>query len=78
MDRYLAAQLGKLESGRIDYYLLHALNGAVRTTLEGLGVIDFLNQANDDGRIAKARFSFHDLAEDDLLVSCHLFSSWRP
>jgi predicted aldo/keto reductase-like oxidoreductase len=64
MDRYLAAQLGKLDTGRIEYYLLHALNGPLWDTLEGLGVIDFLHQAIQDGRIVNAGFSFHGLAQD--------------
>ena len=64
MDRYLAAQLGKLDIDRIDYYLLHALDGAVWDALEGFGVIDFLQQAKEDGRIINAGFSFHGLAED--------------
>jgi uncharacterized protein len=64
MDRYLAAQLRKLDIDRIDYYLLHALNAALWDTLEGLGVIDFLRQAKKDGRIVNAGFSFHGLAED--------------
>jgi predicted aldo/keto reductase-like oxidoreductase len=64
MDRYLAAQLRRLDIDRIDYYLLHALNGALWDTLEGLGVIDFLRQAKEDGRIVNAGFSFHGLAED--------------
>jgi hypothetical protein len=64
MDRYLAAQLEKLGAGRIDYYLLHALNGASWDTLEELGVADFLHRAIDDGRIVNAGFSFHGLEED--------------
>ena len=64
MDRYLAAQLKKLDTDRIDYYLLHALNGTLWDTLDGLGVIDFLHQAIEAGRIGSAGFSFHGLAED--------------
>jgi uncharacterized protein len=64
MDRYLAAQLNKLCTGQIDYYLLHALNGMLWDTLAELGVRDFLNQAKADGRIVNAGFSFHGLAED--------------
>jgi predicted aldo/keto reductase-like oxidoreductase len=64
MDRFLAAQLTKLETDRIDYYLLHALNGTLWDTLERLGVRDFLEQARRDGRIVNAGFSFHGLAAD--------------
>ena len=64
MDRYLAAQMEKLGTDRIDYYLLHALNGASWDILEGLGVLDFLDKAKDDGKIVNAGFSFHGLLED--------------
>jgi uncharacterized protein len=57
-----------LDTDRIDYYLLHALNGAVWDTLEGLCVIDFLHQAIEDGRIVNAGFSFHGLAEDFMRI----------
>ena len=64
MDQYLAAQLKKLETGHIDYYLLHALNGTVWDTIERLGAADFLDSAKADGRIVNAGFSFHGLSED--------------
>lgn len=64
MDLYLDAQRDRLGTGRIDYYLLHALNGEIWETLEKLGAIDFLNQAKRDGRIINAGFSFHGLADD--------------
>ncbi len=68
MDRYLAAQLKKLDTDHIDYYLLHALNGTLWDTLEPLGVIDFLEQAMKDGRIVNAGFSFHGLGEDFIRI----------
>jgi predicted aldo/keto reductase-like oxidoreductase len=64
MDRFLAAQLEKLAADRIDYYLLHALTGALWDRLAEIGVIDFLNRAKEDGSIRNAGFSFHGLAED--------------
>jgi hypothetical protein len=64
MDRYLAAQLKKLGTDRIDYYLLHALNGASWDNLEPLGVLEFLDQAKKEGRVVNPGFSFHGLAED--------------
>jgi hypothetical protein len=64
MDRFLAAQLKKLETDHIDYYLLHALDGTVWDNVERLGVLEFLGQAKKDGRIVNAGFSFHGLAGD--------------
>ncbi len=64
MDRFLAAQMEKLGTDRIDYYLVHALNGKLWENVERLGVLDFLEQAKKDGRIGNAGFSFHGLADD--------------
>lgn len=64
MDRYLNAQLEKLKTDHIDYYLVHALEGVSWDRLEGLGIREFLDQAKKDGRIKNAGFSFHGLAED--------------
>jgi uncharacterized protein len=64
MDRFLNAQLKKLETDCIDYYLLHGLNGHAWDRLAGLGVTDFLDAALADGRIGNAGFSFHGLLDD--------------
>ena len=64
MDRFLAAQIEKLGTDRIDYYLVHALNGATWDNLAKLGIVDFLDQAQKDGRIVNPGFSFHGTAED--------------
>ena len=64
MDSFLNRQLEKLRTDRIDYYLLHALNGHTWDTLHGLGVSDFLDQALADGRIVNAGFSFHGVLEE--------------
>ena len=64
MDRYLDAQLEKLETGHIDYYLLHALNGGVWDDLENKGVTGFMDAALADGRIRNAGFSFHGRLDD--------------
>lgn len=64
MDRYLNAQLERLGTDHIDYYLVHALEGASWDTMEALGIREFLDQAKKDGRIVNAGFSFHGLAED--------------
>lgn len=64
MDRYLSAQLEKLQTDHIDYYLLHTLDGALWKNIEPLGVLDFLDQAKRDGRIVNAGFSYHGQGED--------------
>ncbi len=64
MDAYLDAQLEKLKTDRIDYYLLHALTGEMWDHLESHDVADFLDRARADGRIANAGFSFHGTLED--------------
>ena len=58
MDRYLNAQLKKLNTNRIDYYLLHGLNGVLWDSLYSMKVLDFLEKAKKDGRIVTAGFSF--------------------
>ena len=64
MDTFLDAQLEKLKTDHIDYYLVHALVGELWDTVEKLGVADFLDTAKADGRIRNAGFSFHGAAAD--------------
>lgn len=64
MDRYLAAQLAKLQTDRIDYYLVHSLSGPAWVGIRDLGVLDFLDRARADGRIVNPGFSYHGLERD--------------
>jgi len=64
MDAYLDAQLEKIQTDRIDYYLLHALAGGPWDKLDALNVTDFLDKAKADGRIVNAGFSFHGTLRD--------------
>jgi uncharacterized protein len=59
MENIFNSQLERLQTACIDYYLLHSLNGRVWKKLNGLGVIDLLDRAKDDGRIINTGFSFH-------------------
>jgi predicted aldo/keto reductase-like oxidoreductase len=63
-DKYLNAQLEKLRTAHIDYYLVHALVGDLWAKVEALGVADFLDRAKADGRIGNAGFSFHGAGKD--------------
>jgi len=60
MDRLLDEQLKKLDVSYLDFYLLHALNGAAFDKLKALDYRKFLERAKGDGRIKNAGFSFHD------------------
>jgi hypothetical protein len=72
MDKFLAAQLKKLNTDHIDYYLLHALDGKSWENLKRLGVLEFLERARADGRIVNAGFSFHGLGPDFInIVDAH-------
>ena len=64
MDRILDKQLAKLKTDRIDYYLIHALNGELWETARHNGVIAFMEDALKKGKIINAGFSFHGLADD--------------
>ena len=64
MDKFLNAQLEKLNTDHIDYYLIHTLAGPLWDRIEKLGVADFLDRARADGRIINAGFSFHGSRED--------------
>jgi hypothetical protein len=64
MDRILDEQLTKLQTDRIDYYLIHALSGELWETAKQNGAIEFLDGALREGKIINAGFSFHGLADD--------------
>lgn len=64
MDRILNAQLEKLRTDHIDYYLVHGLVGTLWDKMEKLDVLEFLDRAREDGHIVNAGFSFHGSVDD--------------
>jgi len=60
LDRFLAEQMGRLDSGYIDFYMLHALNRSRWERMLEYDVLKFLDRAIKDGKIRYAGFSFHD------------------
>ena len=60
MDRFLDEQLARLQTGAIDYYLIHSLNAERWGNMKKHGFAAFLDKALADGRIRRAGFSFHD------------------
>lgn len=63
-DRLLQAQLEKLESERIDFYLLHALDGDRWEAVQRLKGMRALERAKAAGRIGHIGFSFHGSLSD--------------
>jgi predicted aldo/keto reductase-like oxidoreductase len=59
-DRYLDEQLEKLQTDRIDFYLLHGLSNQRWPKIRDLGVTEWAEEAIADGRIGHIGFSFHD------------------
>ncbi len=59
-DKYLDQQLERLQTGMIDFYLLHALHKKSWEKLRDLGVREWAERAIADGRIGHLGFSFHD------------------
>jgi len=71
-DKYLNLQLEKLQTDRIDFYLLHALNQTTWPKVRDLGVLEWAQGAIKDGRIGHLGFSFHDeLALFKEIVDAH-------
>jgi len=62
-DKYLNEQLDKLQTDRIDFYLLHGLSESRWPQMRDLDVLDWAEGAIADGRIGHLGFSFHDKYE---------------
>ncbi len=58
-NRFLNEQLERLQT-KIDFYLLHGLNGKNWPKVRDLGVLDWAEGAMADGRFNHLGFSFHD------------------
>ena len=63
-ERFLDEQLRRLETDRVDFYLLHALNAERWETVTRLGGLRALDRALADRRIGYAGFSFHGSPDD--------------
>jgi len=60
MDEYLDQQLERLGVDQIDFYLLHTLNRKYWENYVDLGVRDWLDKVQAEGKIGHPGFSFHD------------------
>jgi predicted aldo/keto reductase-like oxidoreductase len=59
-DRYLNAQLNRLQTEYLDIYLFHSMNANQFEKVKRLGLLDEMERAQRDGKILHLGFSFHD------------------
>jgi predicted aldo/keto reductase-like oxidoreductase len=59
-DRLFNEQLKRLQTERVDFYLLHGLNKVMWPKMRNFGVLEWAEGAIADGRIGGLGFSFHD------------------
>ena len=59
-DRILNDQLKKLQTDKIDFYLLHHLNKLIWPKMRDMGILKWADDAIADGRIGYFGFSYHD------------------
>jgi len=60
LDKNFNEQLNRLQTGHIDFYLLHGLNKGTWTKAQDLDVLDWAEKNVADDRIKCLGFSFHD------------------
>jgi uncharacterized protein len=68
MESFLTEQLERLKTDYFDFYLLHALNGAIWDRMVSLGVREFLDKKIAEGKIRFPAFSFHGEPEDFIRI----------
>ena len=59
MEKIIKAQLNKLNTEYIDYYLVHALDKKSWEKMKSFGVLDFLEDLKKDQTIGNTGFSYH-------------------
>lgn len=60
MEKYLELQLKNLQTTYVDYYLLHGISKSGFDHLKDMGAMEFLEEAQRNGKIKHIGFSFHD------------------
>ena len=59
-DRYLSAQLERLQTDHLDVYMLHSLSQSQFEKVKKLGLVEKMVDAKEKGLIRHIGFSFHD------------------
>lgn len=63
MDKFLNAQLKRLNTDYVDYYLVHSIRQQVWDRMVSYNLSDFLDKAVQSGRVRHVGFSPHDIPE---------------
>jgi hypothetical protein len=60
IDKYFAEELSRLQTDRVDYYLMHHLTDIIQwERLKGLGILDWIAAKKESGAIRNIGFSYH-------------------
>ena len=60
IDKYFAEELSRLQTDRVDYYLMHHLTDIIQwERLKGLGILDWITAKKESGAIRNIGFSYH-------------------
>ncbi len=62
-DKYLDAQLKRLDMPYVDFYLLHSIGSDAWSKMKDLGIVGWAEKAMKDGRFRRFGFSSHDKFE---------------
>jgi predicted aldo/keto reductase-like oxidoreductase len=75
-ERIFNEQLSRLQTDKIDFYLLHGLSQATWIKMRDLGILPFLEKKLAEGHIGHPGFSFHD-SFDALKEIIDAYSGWK-
>lgn len=68
-DKFFFEELQRLKTDHVDYYLIHMLtNVEAWERLCGLGILEWINQKKQEGKIRQIGFSFHGGPESFLQI----------
>lgn len=69
IEKYFNTQLERLDTGYIDYYLMHMLDSIESwIKLKDLGILDFIDEKKMSGQIKHIGFSYHGRPEDFIKI----------
>jgi predicted aldo/keto reductase-like oxidoreductase len=73
--RLFNVQLDRLQTDYVDFYLLHALNRESWKRMKDLGVVEYFEGLQKEGKLKRYGFSFHD--EYDVFEDIIYYRKWE-